>query len=257
MVYRFFVDRSQVDENKVFLIGGDVNHIRNVLRMKMGEEIQVSDGSNQVRLCRISKIGEDLVEAEVLSIEESFAELPAQIYLFQGIPKGDKMEWIIQKAVELGVYAVVPMVTKRVVVKLDKKKERSRIERWNKIAESAAKQSGRTVVPKVLPVMEFEDVCQYVQEFECKMIPYECAKGIKRTQELVEGIQNKDRAAVLIGPEGGFEKDEVAMALQYGIEAVSLGKRILRTETAGMVVLGVMMFYLDGQEDTKDDCIFG
>lgn len=254
-MHRFFVDRSQVTEDKVFITGGDVNHIKNVLRMKTGDEIQVSDGSNRVRLCRISQMEGEEIEAKILSVEESFAELPAQIYLFQGIPKGDKMEWIIQKAVELGVYAIVPMMTNRVVVKLDKKKEENRLKRWNLIAESAAKQSGRTVIPEVLPVMGFEEVCNNIQEFECKMIPYECAKGMKQTQKLVEGIQPGNRVGILIGPEGGFEKDEVEMALQNGIEAVSLGNRILRTETAGMVVLGVMMFYLESQYGNRPECV--
>lgn len=244
-MHRFFVERSQVEADQVWITGGDVNHIKNVLRIRTGEEIQVCDGSNQVRLCRIAEIGSDIIKAEILSVEESFAELPAQIYLFQGIPKGDKMEWIIQKAVELGVSAIVPMRTNRVVVKLDQKKEEGKLKRWNLIAESAAKQSGRTVIPEVLPVMEFSDVCQYVREFECKMIPYECAVGMEPTRTLIKGIQPGNRVGILIGPEGGFEKDEVEMAMQSGIEAVSLGKRILRTETAGMVVLSVMMFYLE------------
>ena len=244
-MHRFFVERSQIEENRAWIVGGDVNHIRNVLRMRVGDKIQISDGSSQVRLCQIIQMENDRIETEILSIEESLAELPAQIYLFQGIPKGDKMEWIIQKAVELGVYAIVPMRTNRVVVKLDKKKEESRLKRWNGIAESAAKQSGRSFIPEVLPVMEFEEVCHFVQEFACKIIPYECAEGIERTKELIKGIQTKNQVGILIGPEGGFEKDEIEMALQNGIEAVSLGKRILRTETAGMVVLSVIMFELE------------
>lgn len=244
-MHRFFVDRSQVEEDRVWIVGGDVNHIKNVLRMKIGDELLVSDGSNRVWLCRILCMKEDRVEAEVLSLEESFTELPAQIYLFQGIPKGDKMEWIIQKAVELGVYAIVPVRTNRVIVRMDRKKEESKLKRWNLIAESAAKQSGRTVIPEVLPVMELEEACSYMREFECKMIPYECAEGMERMRKLVEGIKHQDRVGILIGPEGGLEKDEVETALRYGIEAVSLGKRILRTETAGMVVLGVMMFHLE------------
>lgn len=246
-MHRFFVDRSQVEKEKIVILGGDVNHIRNVLRMKIGDQIQISDGSNQVWLCQIVQMENDKIETEILSVEESFAELPAKIYLFQGIPKGDKMEWIIQKAVELGVYAIVPMRTNRVVVKLDKEKEQSKRNRWNKIAESAAKQSGRTVIPEVLPIMGLEEVCYFVKEFECKMIPYECTneKGVGRTRKLVEKIQPKDRVGVLIGPEGGFEKEEVEIALQNGIEAVSLGKRILRTETAGMIALGMIMLFLE------------
>lgn len=244
-MHRFFVDRSQVEGETIWITGTDVNHIRNVLRMKEGDQIQISDGSSQVRLCRIVQIESERVQTEILSVEESFAELPVQIYLFQGIPKGDKMEWIIQKAVELGVYAVVPMKTNRVVVKLDKKKEQDRIRRWNGIAESAAKQAGRTVIPEVLPVMELKEVCHFIREFECKMIPYECAEGVEQTRKKIGGITGGNRVGILIGPEGGFEKEEVETALQNGIEAVSLGKRILRTETAGIVVLSVIMFALE------------
>lgn len=244
-MHRFFVDRSQVAEDRVWITGGDVNHIKNVLRMKVGDELEASDGSNRVYSCRIFRMESERIEAEIFAVRESFAELPARIYLFQGIPKGDKMEWIIQKAVELGVYAVVPVRTNRVVVQFDRKKEESKLKRWNRIAESAAKQSGRTVIPEVLPVMGFEEVCNFIKDFECKMIPYECAEGMEQTRRLVEGIKPGNRVGILIGPEGGFEKDEVETALQNGIEAVSLGKRILRTETAGMVVLGVMMFYLE------------
>lgn len=244
-MHRFFVDRSQVEGETIWITGGDVNHIRNVLRMREGEQLQICDGSSKVRLCQIVRIESDRIQTEILSVEESFAELPAQIYLFQGIPKGDKMEWIIQKAVELGVYAIVPMRTNRVVVKLDKKKEQDRLKRWNGIAESAAKQSGRTIIPSVLPIMELEEACHFIQEFECKMIPYECAEGMEQTEKLIKKISYGNRVGILIGPEGGFEKEEVEIALQNGIEAVSLGKRILRTETAGMVVLSVIMFALE------------
>lgn len=251
-MHHFFVDRSQVGEREIFITGSDVNHIKNVLRMKEDDEIKISDGSNKVYHCRITDIaGEtvaaagETIAAEILSAEESFAELPAQIYLFQGIPKGDKMELIIQKAVELGAYAIVPMATNRVVVRLDAKKEQSKLRRWSAIAESAAKQSGRTIVPEILPVMSFGEACAYVKEFEHKLIPYECAEGMERTRELVGRIEPGSRVAVLIGPEGGFEKEEIELAVQAGIEPVTLGKRILRTETAGMSLLSVLMFYLD------------
>lgn len=244
-MHHFFVDRSQVGEREILITGSDVNHMKNVLRMREGDEIKISDGSNKVYHCRITDVAEGTIAAEILSAEESFAELPAQIYLFQGIPKGDKMELIIQKAVELGAYAIVPMATNRVVVKLDAKKEQSKLRRWSAIAESAAKQSGRTIVPEILPVMTFGEACAYVKEFEHKLIPYECAEGMERTRELVGRIKPGSRVAVLIGPEGGFEKEEIELAVQEGIEPVTLGKRILRTETAGMSLLSVLMFYLD------------
>lgn len=244
-MYHFFVDRSQVGEDKILITGSDVNHIKNVLRMKEGGEIKISDGSNKVYHCRITDMESGDIAAEILSAEESFAELPAQITLFQGLPKADKMELIIQKAVELGAYAVVPMATNRAVVKLDAKKEQSKLKRWAAIAESAAKQSGRTMIPEILPVMSFREACTYAKEFEHKLIPYECAEGMEKTRELIEKIKPGSRVAVFIGPEGGFEKEEIELAVQMGIEPVTLGKRILRTETAGMTMLSVLMFHLE------------
>lgn len=244
-MYHFFVDRRQVGEKEVSIQGSDVNHIKNVLRMRIGENIKVSDGANQVYQCAITEFSSDEVLAEILSVEESFVELPSKLYLFQGLPKSDKMELIIQKAVELGVYAVIPMVTNRAIVKLDARKEESKRKRWSAIAESAAKQSGRTIVPEILPVMSMKEAIAFTKDFQHKFIPYECAEGMEKTRELIAAVKPETQVAVFIGPEGGFEKEEVDRAMEAGIESVTLGRRILRTETAGMTMLSLLMFHLD------------
>lgn len=244
-MYHFFVERSQVREDSVIIEGNDVNHIKNVLRMKPGEKISVSDGGNRKYLCEITELGAREVVAARLSEEESFAELDASIYLFQGLPKSDKMEFIIQKAVELGAAAIVPMATGRAVVKLDAKKEENKRKRWSAIAQSSAKQSGRTIIPQILPVMELKEAVQYLEGFDYKFIPYELADNMEETRELIKNVKPQSRIGILIGPEGGFDRAEVEYAVEHGIVPITLGKRILRTETAGMALLSVLMFWLE------------
>lgn len=244
-MYHFFVDRGQVNAGKVWIEGSDVNHIRNVLRMRPGEKLDVSDGSNTIYHCEIDSLEDSQIVCEILSSEESYAELPAQIYLFQGLPKADKMELIIQKAVELGVTAVIPMTTSRAVVKLDAKKEESKIKRWNSIAESAAKQSGRTFIPQVEPVLSFKQAVERMQPLTHKLIPYELCENMDETRRLLYTIKPGDSIGIMIGPEGGFDKDEISCALEHGIMPITLGRRILRTETAGMSVLSILMFLLE------------
>lgn len=248
-MYHFFVSPNQIGQREIQITGGDVNHIRNVLRMQIGEQITVSSGAdNREYRCELSEISENCVIAKIMWVEESGAELPSKICLFQGLPKGDKMELIIQKAVELGAAEIVPMATKRAVVRLDRKKEESKRKRWNAIAESAAKQSKRMIVPEVKPVMTFAEAVRYAKNYDVKLIPYELAEGMARTQELFEGICPGKSVAVVIGPEGGFDEQEIALAHGSGIEPITLGKRILRTETAGLAVLSVLMFELECKE---------
>ena len=169
-------------------------------------------------------------------------ELPVKLYLFQGLPKGDKMELIIQKAVELGVYEIIPVRTKRVVVKLDEKKETKKIARWQQIAESGAKQSGRGIIPEVKPVMSFKDAIDYAKNLEGVLIPYEKAEGMNKTREIIKGLKGKKSVGIFIGPEGGFDEQEIEAAMNSGVEPVTLGRRILRTETAGLTMLSILMF---------------
>lgn len=250
IMYHFYTERSNISETQITLTGEDVNHIKNVLRMKPGEELIICDGEGTDHYCRIASFGRDTVTADILESFGSKAELETKIYLFQGMPKKDKMELIIQKAVELGVYEIIPVMTKRVIVKLDDaKKEARRLERWQSIAESAAKQSGRGIIPEIVEVMDFRQALEYAKTLDVSMIPYENADssecGMENSRAVVRGLHGKRSVGIFIGPEGGFEESEIEQALNAGLKCISLGRRILRTETAGLAILSVIMFELD------------
>ena len=223
-----------------------MNHIKNVLRMRPGEEVAVSNGiDGREYRCGILALEEDCVRLELRFIKEDGVELPAKIYLFQGLPKADKMELIIQKAVELGAFQVIPVAMKRCVVKLDEKKADSKIKRWQGIAEAAAKQSKRGVIPTVAPVMSYAQAVKMASEMDLKLVPYELAEGMEQTKQLIESVKPGQRIAIFIGPEGGFEEAEVEAAKEIGAVPVTLGRRILRTETAGMTILSILMYHLE------------
>lgn len=245
-MYRFFVEPSQIQDKRIVITGRDVNHIRNVLRMKVGEEIAVSNGidSREYR-CGIEEYTEDEVICRLRFIKEDGVELPSKIYLFQGLPKADKMELIIQKAVELGVYEVIPVAAKRCVVKLDAKKAAAKTGRWQGIAEAAAKQSRRSVIPVVRDVMDMRAAVEYARGMDVRMIPYELAEDMAHTKDVIERVRAGSSIAVFIGPEGGFEESEIQAAMEAGIEPITLGRRILRTETAGLTVLSWLMYQLE------------
>ena len=245
-MYQFFVESHQIQGNQIIIEGNDVNHIKNVLRMKPGEEIAVSNGvDGKEYRCGITALEEDRILCELRFIKEDGVELSSQVYLFQGLPKADKMEMIIQKCVELGVHAVVPVAAKRCVVKLDDKKAKSKISRWQGIAEAAAKQSKRRIVPEVMDVMSFKQALQFVKDFEVKVIPYELAEDMSKTREIIGSLQPGQKIAVFIGPEGGFEESEITEALESRVVPITLGKRILRTETAGLTVMSWIMYQLE------------
>lgn len=245
-MYQFFVSPDQIQGKKIIITGKDVNHIKNVLRMKAGEEIAVSNGvDGREYRCGIQEILEDEVICELRFIKEEGLELPSRITLFQGLPKADKMELIIQKAVELGVYEIIPVSCKRTVVRLDEKKEKSKINRWQGIAEAAAKQSKRGIIPVVGAVMSMKEAIAYSRSAKVRIIPYELAENMTDTKKIINSLQPGEGVAVFIGPEGGFEESEVQAAMEEGIQPVTLGKRILRTETAGLTVLSWIMYQLE------------
>ena len=245
-MYQFFVEPSQIQGTRVVITGNDVNHIKNVLRMQPGEEIAVSNGEDGKEYrCGIEELYEDEIICALRFVKEDGVELPSKIYLFQGLPKADKMELIVQKAVELGVYEIIPVACKRAVVKLDEKKAKSKIARWQTIGEAAAKQSKRRIVPQIHNVMSFKEAVNYAKEFQVKIIPYELAEGMEKTRELIGNLKPGQDIAIFIGPEGGFEENEIQIALDNGIEPITLGKRILRTETAGFTVLSWIMYQLE------------
>lgn len=247
-MYQFFVEPSQINDRCVIITGSDVNHIKNVLRMKIGEELAVSNGTDgREYRCGITGMSEDAITCELRFIKEEGLELPCRIFLFQGLPKGDKMELIIQKAVELGAYEIIPMETKRAVVKLDKKKAKAKVTRWQAIAEAAAKQSRRGIIPKIHEPLSFREALAYADGMEVKLIPYELAEGMDVTKKIMERISaDKPKSiAVFIGPEGGFDEKEIGLAKEGGAIPITLGKRILRTETAGFTTLAFIMYQLE------------
>lgn len=247
-MYQFFVEPSQISDKQVIITGSDVNHIKNVLRMKIGEELAVSNGlDGKEYRCGILSMTEEAVVCELRFIKEDGIELPSKIYLFQGLPKADKMELIIQKAVELGAYEIIPVATKRCVVKLDAKKAKNKIARWQSISEAAAKQSKRKVIPVVHDVLEFKDAIAYAKTLSKNLIPYELSEGMDETKRIISeiGEEKPDSIGVFIGPEGGFDEKEIALAMENDIVPITLGKRILRTETAGFTTLAFLMYHLE------------
>ncbi|MDO4616535.1 MAG: 16S rRNA (uracil(1498)-N(3))-methyltransferase [Lachnospiraceae bacterium] len=244
-MYRFFVNADQIQEGSIRILGDDVNHIGSVLRMRPGEEILISSQDEWEYTCRIKTITGEEVTAEILDAQKPGKELPSKIVLLQCLPKGDKMELIIQKAVELGVTEIIPVASKRCVVKLEGKRAASKVTRWNAIAESAAKQSKRMVIPKVGDILSYREALALAETKDVRLIPYERSEGMTGTRKVLESIRPGQSVAVLIGPEGGFEEKEVSLAMEKGFEPITLGKRILRTETAGLTTLSILMYLLE------------
>ncbi len=247
-MFQFFVEKSQISEEtgRVFITGTDVNHICHVLRMKPGEQFYVNDGTSSGKyLCALTGATEAQVTCEILQKLTGSSELPCEIVLYQGLPKADKMELIIQKAVELGVSRIVPVAMKHCVVKLDDKKAQSKLGRWQSIAEAAAKQSKRDRIPEIGQVMSLKEALEEAAEFDVSLMPYENASGMEFTRQLLGGLGPGQRIALFIGPEGGLDDSEVALALERGTQPITLGRRILRTETAGLAVLSMLVYVLE------------
>lgn len=244
-MYQFFIDDSQVMDGEVLIEGSDVNHIKNVLRMKPGEKVRVSTENGKNYFCCITELREESVRAEIVEELTEGTELPNKIYLFQGLPKSDKMELIIQKAVELGAYQIVPVAMKNCVVKLDAKKAENKVKRWQEIAKSAAKQSKRSLIPTVEMPLRYEDAISLAVQLDVVLVPYENERGMEATRSVVEGIRPGQSIGIFIGPEGGFAEDEIALAKSHDMALLSLGRRILRTETAGLAMLSILTYQLD------------
>ena len=249
-MYQFFVEDEQVafdaeqKTGKICITGTDVNHIRNVLRMKTGEKVRVSDRSGHAFFCYLEEIAGDHVSARIEYADESGTELDNPIWLFQGLPKSDKMELIIQKATELGVSEVIPVSMKNCVVKLDAKKADNKNKRWQTIAESAAKQSKRTVIPVIRPLMNWKEALELAKTLDVVLVPYENERGMEATREIIGHITPGQSIGIFIGPEGGFSEEEIA-GLPDEMHRISLGRRILRTETAGLATLAMLVYQLD------------
>ena len=239
---RFFVAKEQKKDGEILITGNDFRHLHAVLRMKEGDPVTVTVDGTGVYACRIASFEADQAVLTVLSEVEESHEPDTAVTLFQGLPKGDKLEQVIEKSVELGVREVVPVLMKRSVVRPDPKKEEARTVRRQKIAESAAKQSLRDLIPEVRPVMGFEEALRYAKELDVLLLPYEAADNMEETLQTIRAIPRGARVGIFIGPEGGFEPEEVEKAVAAGAKVISLGKRILRTETAGPALIAVLLF---------------
>ena len=243
-MYQFFVEDAQISATEVVIEGSDVNHIKNVLRMKCGEKIRISSATGRNFYCSVAEITGDAVRAEILEELEDNTELPNKIYLFQGLPKSDKMELIIQKAVELGVHEIIPVAMKNCVAKLEDKKAAGKIARWQEIAKSAAKQSKRSLIPTVQMPLSYKLAVRQAKELDVVLVPYENERGMQATREVIEAIQPGQSIGIFIGPEGGFDSTEIE-SVREGAHLISLGNRILRTETAGLATLAMLIYHLE------------
>lgn len=245
-MHRFYVTSEDIKDNIITILGSDVNHIRNVLRMRKGDELVICNGQGKDYYCIINSVSAESVTAWINSSALSDRELSIKITLFQGLPKADKLELIIQKAVELGVHEIIPVMTARSIIKLDdKKREAMKLKRWQIIAEGAAKQSGRAIIPKIGAVTDYKTAINLAGAMDMAIIPYENTRGMESTRAVMSRLKGCNTIGVIIGPEGGFEEREISLAEACGAIPVSLGRRILRTETAGLAVLSMMLLMLE------------
>ena len=245
-MYQFFVEKGQVQGDTIVITGEDAGHMGRVLRMKPGERVRISDEEEHSYFCHITEITGDEVFLAIDERDELGTEFAHKVYLFQGLPKSDKMELIIQKAVELGVYEIIPVAMKNCVVKLDDKKAASKGKRWQTIAESAAKQSKRTRIPEVHAPVSWKEAFAMAAELDVTLVPYENERGLDAARERISAIPAGASIGVMIGPEGGFSPEEIAMVDEFEtMHRISLGRRILRTETAGLATLAMLVYQLD------------
>lgn len=243
-MHNFFVDEDKRQGNFYYITDSDHNHIKNVLRMRVGDTFLVSSAGRS-HLCRLQEITDDTAVAEVVEENYQNTDLPVKLYLFQGLPKSDKMELIIQKAVELGAEGIIPVEMNRCVVKVEEKKKKSKRIRWQAISESAAKQSKRNSIPEVYDIATYKQAMEKAKEMDLFLVPYECKGGMASAKEALMKIEKGMSVGILIGPEGGFDEKEVIEAQNAGGTVISLGKRILRTETAAITALGMCMLYTE------------
>lgn len=245
---KFFVTQEQVKNDTIEIVGKDVNHIKNVLRQKIGDKITICNNDTlQDYECEISKIEENKIYCDIKETLNTSSESNVKVTIFQGLPKADKMELVIQKSVELGVFDITPVEMKRCVVKLKENDKKKKIERWHKIAEVAAKQSGRNQIPKINDIIQIKNICQEMEKYDIVLVAYEKEENNTLKQvlkQLKEREYSNLKIGVVIGPEGGIEEQEIEMLKENGAEIITLGKRILRTETVALNVLSILMYEL-------------
>ena len=251
---KFFVKQEQIKENKIIIQGQDVNHIKKVLRAKVGEELEICDSvTGENYLCDILEIENEKIECNIKQKLDIQTESNIEVTIFQGLPKADKMEYIIQKSVELGVYDITPVEMKRCVVKLDEKDKNKKQLRWQKISEVAAKQCGRDIIPQINNIINIKNLCNLIEKYDIVLVAYENEKENTLKEQLkeikekldLEDNSNKIKIGIVIGPEGGLESQDVELLKISGAKVITLGKRILRTETVALNVLSIIMYELE------------
>ena len=237
---RFFVKNNQINNDKITIIDEDVKHIKNVLRKQIGDKIEVcnQDTGNSYK-CEIEIIAENEIETKIIEEQKNIRE-KIKVDIYQGLPKSDKMELIIQKSVELGANSIIPVNMKRCVVKLEGKDEIKKNERWQKIAESAAKQCGRGFIPEVKHLINVKEICNWINEYDVIIVAYENERT-KSIKQAIKGV-NINTMGIFVGPEGGFEESDIKLLKESGAKIVTLGDRILRTETVALNVLSIIMY---------------
>jgi len=244
---KFFIESNQINNNTIKIKGEDVNHIANVLRKQIGDELNICNSTTSDNfLCKIIEINKESIICDIIERIENKSDNSPNITIFQGLPKADKMELIIQKCTELGVNEFVPLQMERCVVKLDSKNEAKKIERWQKIAETAAKQCGRNNIPKVENLINIKKLCNLLDKYDIVLVAYEQEKE-KTLKIKLKDIKDKKNIniAVVIGPEGGIEASEIEELKDSGAEIITLGERILRTETVGIAMASIIMYELE------------
>lgn len=251
---KFFVTTNQINGDIITIENEDVNHIKNVLRAKVNDQLEICNCEKlENYICKISKIEDKKISCEIVEKKDSDTESNIKVSIFQGLPKADKMELIIQKSVELGAFDITPVEMKRCVVKLRDKDRIKKIERWRKISEVAAKQCGRDIIPNVNDLIDINEICKKIMEYDTVIVAYENEKENTIKKELLELKENDNlRIAVIIGPEGGLEEKDVEILKQNGAKIVTLGKRILRTETVALNVLSILMYELEQDAFRKE-----
>ncbi len=245
---KFFVKSNQINNDEIKILGTDVNHIKNVLRLSIGNEINICNEETSVNYtAKIDKLEKDYIICKIEKVVNLSVETNVDITIFQGLPKADKMELIIQKSTELGANRFVPVAFKRCIVKLNEKDEKKKIERWQKISEVAAKQSGRDIIPPIEKIKTIEDIKSEIKDYNLFLVAYEQEKNLslKEVLKTFKSDSNKIKIAILIGPEGGLEESEVEQMKEAGAKIITLGKRILRTETVALSMTSILMYELE------------
>lgn len=246
-MYKFFVNEEQIKDEQVNIIGKDVNHIKNVLRLEIGENIFVCNRETSTSfICKILEVNNNEISCEILEEILDTTEPNTYIHIFQGLPKADKFEWIIEKCTEIGVKEITPVIMKRTIVKLEEKDKIKKVDRWQKIAEVAAKQSKRDTILRINSIINFQNVFEKTKDYDILLVAYENESNntLKNVLKNLKSRKNL-KIAVIIGPEGGIDEEEIKLCKKNEFISVTLGKRILRTETAPLIISSNLLYELE------------